>query len=108
MHRPGADAPEAGQAVTHVEHERLARLLAVVDHVEPGLDLFADDRAHGGAALRRDLGRIDHLALQALRVEPRQRRRARQAPGMRGEDAMLAALHVRPAFRFLLQPVRWN
>ena len=53
VHRARADATEAGQAVAHVEHERLARLLAVVDHVEPGLDLLADDRAHGGAALRR-------------------------------------------------------
>src|SRR5206468_11445583 len=46
--------------------------------------------------LRLDLGRIDRLARQALRVEPCQRSRARQAPGMRGEDAMFAALHFRP------------
>jgi hypothetical protein len=100
LHRTRADATEAGQAVAHVEHERFARLLAVVYHVEPGLDLLADNRAHRGAALRIDLGGIDRLARQALRVEPRQRGRARQAPGMRGEDAMFAALHFRPAFRF--------
>ena len=40
VHRPRTDAAESGQAMAHVEHEGLARLLAVVDHVEAGLDLL--------------------------------------------------------------------
>ena len=86
--------------MAHVEHERLARLFAVVDHVEPRLDLLADAPPNRGAALRLDLGCIDRIAGDATRVELRQRSGARQAPGMGRENAMLAALHFGPAFRF--------
>ena len=93
MHRARALAAEPGQAVAHVEHEGFARLLAVVDHVEAGLDLLLHDRSHCGAAFALDLGRIDRLAAHALGIEPRQRGGARQAAGMGGQDAVFAALH---------------
>ncbi len=93
MHRARALAAEPGQAVAHVEHEGFARLLAVVDHVEAGVDLLLHDRAHRGAALALDLGRIDRLAAHPLREQSRQRGGTRQAAGMGGQDTLFAALH---------------
>ena len=99
MHRPRALAAETGQAMPHIEHEGFARLLAVVDHVEAGLDLLLHDRPDRGAAFALDLGRIDRLAAHALREQPRQRGGARQAAGMRGQNAVFAALHRSPRTR---------
>src|SRR5262249_56294522 len=51
------DAAEPGHAVTDVEEETLALLLAVVDYVDAGFELAADGRAHrlapGGGDRRR-------------------------------------------------------
>ena len=44
IERPVARAAEAGHAVLHVREEALARLLAVVADVDPGLDLRGDAR----------------------------------------------------------------
>ena len=94
MHRSRAGAAEPGEAAPHVENERLARLLAVVDHVEPGLDLPSHDVAHGSAAQRLDRALIHGFADGAPREEGGQLCGTGQAARVRRQDAMFAALHV--------------
>src|ERR1043165_4116250 len=68
----------------------------VTKQVDAGVDLLRDDVPHGGAAGRCKLSRIDRLAPRALRIEPGQRQRAREAAGVCGENSFLAAPHVPP------------
>src|SRR5262249_40002298 len=89
-------AAEPAQAVAHVGEEALARLLAVVDDVDP----------RGALALHHLPGRrVDqageltgiHRRPPALAYErPRQRRRSREAAGVGGEDAFVAPSHGIP------------
>ena len=51
VHRARASAAEPGQAMAQIEHEGFARLLAIIDHIEAGLDLLLDDRAQAPCAL---------------------------------------------------------
>ena len=73
------------------KEERLALLLAVVADVDAGLALLRHHPAQRGAAGVFDLRRIDRRAAGALGIEMRQRRRTRQAAGVGGQDAILAA-----------------
>ncbi len=71
-------AAEPGQAITDVEDERVALLLAVVADVDAGFDLLRDDVLHRGAA----------CAVQALSHRPARRahaaHRGASAPSGRG------------------------
>jgi hypothetical protein len=68
-------------------------LLAIIDHIEAGLDLLLDDGAQRRAPFRLDGRRIDGFAAHAPGEQRGQRRRSRQASGMRGQDAIFTALH---------------
>jgi hypothetical protein len=79
--------------MAQVEHERLALLLAVVDDVDAGSDLPGDHGANRLAAGRSHRALVDRLAAQAPGVKARQLDRMRQAAGVGGQDALLAALN---------------
>ena len=83
-----------------VEEERLALLLAVVADVDPGGELLADHVGQGGLAQRVELGGVYCFAAAALHVELGQRRGARQAAGVGGQDPSVAFQHgVSPQVR---------
>src|SRR5690606_39974060 len=71
----------------------ISLLLAVVADVDPGLDLLGHDPGERLAPRGLDLGRVHRLALGAPRIEPHQLRRPRQAPGMGGQNPLLAPAH---------------
>jgi hypothetical protein len=52
--------------MTQIEHKGFARLLAIGDHIEPGLNLLLDDCTQGGAPFRVDGRRIHGFAADAL------------------------------------------
>ena len=91
--RAPAHAPEPGHPVLDVGDEALARLLAVVADVDPGLDLRGDDGGGGGAHRSAELGRVDVLAPTAPAVELGEGTRPGQAPGVGGEHRRLALQH---------------
>jgi len=82
-----AGAAEARHSMLHVGEEALAGLLAVVAHLDAGIDLRRDGPLSGGGDLDPQLVRIHGLAPTAPTVELREGRRPRQAPGMGGEEA---------------------
>ena len=90
--RAVARAAETGEAVAQIKHEALTALLAVVDDVDAGVDLLCHD---GVAALGLERGVVDRLATRALDIKVGQGGGPRQAAGMRGQNAMFAALHFR-------------
>ena len=65
----GPGAAEAGHAVTDVEEECLALLLAVVADIDAGGDLLAHDVAGRGFALGVDRGFVHRLAGRAARIQ---------------------------------------
>src|SRR5439155_21184534 len=83
----------AANAMAQVEKEGLALLLAIVADIDSGLDLLVDDPAKRRLAEAVEFSRVDRAAAGALDVEPGQLGRARQAAGMRRQDAVLAPLH---------------
>ena len=91
--RPVALAAEAAQAVLDVGEEALARLLAVVADVDAGVTLLR--MTSSVAASTCAASALASTGSRLLRAtNTRRARRARQAAGMRGEDARVAALHV--------------
>jgi hypothetical protein len=50
--------------------------------------------AHGGFGLAGEGGRVDGLAAVQAHEEVAKRRRTRKTAGMRGQDPVLAALHI--------------
>ena len=92
--RPALPAPaEPAHAMADIEKERLALLLAVIADIDAGLDLLVDDPAQRRLAQPVEFGRIDRFAAGPPHIKPGQLRRARQTAGMRGQDAVVAALH---------------
>src|SRR5262249_5874492 len=91
---------QAGEALAQIQEERLPLLLAVVADVDAGRRLLRHDRVQRVAAGGDGLGRVDRLAARARYEQAREALRARQAAGMRGEDALGAAPHYlsRPVF----------
>jgi hypothetical protein len=87
-------AAETRKPLAQVEKERLALLLAIVADVDADLALLRHHAAHRVPPKPRDLGWIDLVTASALRVEPRQLLRSRQAAGVSGENAVGAALHA--------------
>src|SRR6476620_645748 len=62
MHESRSYTAQPVQAMAHVEDERFARLLTIVDHVEARFDLLLDNVAGGIASLRLEFFRVDCLA----------------------------------------------
>src|SRR5262245_13595692 len=89
--------------MAQIEHKGFARLLAIVDHIEPGLNLLLDDCTQGGAPCRVDGRRLHGFAANAPGKEGCQRRWARQASRMRRQDAILAALHRRCSCKYVMR-----
>ena len=87
-------AAEAVQAVLDVR--RIARLahLAVVNDVEPALDLSLHDLVDRSTHARRQGGGVHGHAFLAREHHPDEIVRPRQAAGMRREEPLGAALHA--------------
>src|SRR6185437_10358829 len=88
---PGA--AEAAEAMAQIEEEALALLLAIVADIDAAGDLLRNDGAERRFPRSGELGLIDALAARAPRIEPGERRRARQAAGMRRQDPLGACPH---------------
>jgi len=86
---------EAGDARVDVGAPTRLRELAVVDHVDAGLGLFAHDVFHG-LLQRFVVGLFVHPPLLAGAVEGGNGFGPDQAPGVRGQDPTGTALHVCP------------
>ena len=85
---------EPGQAFEHVVGPARLAVLAVVDDVDAGLDLPADDVGGGARRARRGSGALlCGVLARRLRPSSTQLRRPDQAADVRGEDAVVAALH---------------
>ena len=93
--QPAALAAEAAEPAPQVQYKTLALLLAVGDDVDAGGALLADHPRHRPGALGRQPRLVDGRAARASRVQLGQRRGARQAAGMSGEDAGGAGMHGR-------------
>ena len=93
-HRPLTRVAETGHAVLHVGEEALAGLLAVVADVDAGLELFPDDVTHSGFGLAREGGGLDGFPVVLAHEQIAKRRRPRKTAGMRGQDAVVAALRI--------------
>src|SRR4029077_19400738 len=92
--RPAPPAPaDPAHAVAEIEKEGFALLLAIVADVDAGLDLLVDDSTERRLAEPVELGPVDRAAAGALDIEMGQFGRARQAAGMRRQDALIAPLH---------------
>jgi len=89
---------EPGEAVLDVGRVIDLSLLAVVDDVEPGRALRADDVVHGGAHAGVERRMVVQTTVFMLAKQRHQIVGARQAPDMRREDphgnGSLRALHV--------------
>ena len=94
-----AGAAEARQPVLDVGGVARLRHLAVVDDVDAGLDLLADDLGHRRADRARRAPRLDRHAFLLGEHHADEVLRPRQAAGMRGEKALGAAFIVRPSRR---------
>src|SRR4029453_15107724 len=84
---------EAREALVDVGDEPRLAHLAVVDDVQAELGLRADDLAHRGPHPARVAVLIVGLPARLRPDQLEQGGRARQAPCVRGEDAVAAALH---------------
>jgi len=87
-------AAEAAHARTHVREKALARLLAVVADVDAGGELLRHRVLGRRAHLAGESRPIDRLAVARACEELDQGLRPRQAAGVGGEDAGLAAAHA--------------
>jgi NADPH-dependent curcumin reductase CurA len=74
--------------------------LAVGDDVDPGLRLLPDDVGDGLPQRALVLGRVERLPVAARLQDPPERRRADEAPDVRGQDA-LRAVHLHSSSRHL-------
>ena len=88
-----AGAGEPGQAVLGVGGVGRLAHLAVVDDVDAGLDLLADNLGHRGADARGQGGGIHRHAFLFGEHRPDQILRTRKAAGVRRQEAFGAALH---------------
>ena len=79
--------------MAHIKEERLTLLLAVVGNVDAGGDLLRHHLPHRRLALSVKLRGIDGLATRAAHIKRCQRRRTRQAAGVRRQNAILATQH---------------
>ena len=97
---------EARQAILDVNGVVQPALFAVVDNVEASLDLFLD---HAGDGLRDGVGERGLPGAGRLPLREHQFhyvRRARQAAGVGGENALFAGFHGLPPSGTAMQPIR--
>ena len=108
--RTFARPTEPRHAVLHVREEALARLLAVVADVDPGIHLGGDRGRGRRLDGRAQLGLIDVFTLAPAPVQGGERTRPRQAAGVGGHEALLAGDHNRapyaPPSTCIAAPVR--
>src|SRR5262249_29177042 len=78
----------------HVEKECFALLFAVVADVDPAFPLLRHHPAQRRAPRLLDRRWINRRATSPLGIKMRQLARPRQAPGMCGQDPLLAAKHL--------------
>ena len=79
---------EAGHLMLHVGEETLTAHFAVVDEVHARFDLLCDDVLCRRFDFGFELLQIDRFATKSRAVHCAQRRGARQAAGVGGEDAL--------------------
>ena len=93
---PALDGPglKPGRPLVQVgDPGRLAHL-AVVDHVDAGLDLLGDHVGHGPAELGTVIGAVERLPLIYRRQKGKEFRRPDQASGMRDRDSLHRVLRL--------------
>ena len=88
-------APEAVEPVLHVGGVARLAHLAVADDVDARLQLLFDHVRHRRADARAERGRIDRHAFLLREHRADEIVGAREAAGVRGEDAVDAAFHRR-------------
>ena len=84
---------EAGVALDHVVAESDLAHLAVADDVDAGLDLLGDDFGDRLLHACRELDRVDRLFVELVPHHADEIVRTREAPGVRRQDTLGAALH---------------
>ena len=94
--RPNQFAAEPGHALRHIHGEADARLLAVADDIDPGIELAGQHVGHRGRALAPQESLVDLFSRLLAQQQVRQMRRPRQAAAMGREDSLVAAQHGRP------------
>src|ERR1700730_15464182 len=96
---PLRDAP---QALTRITGKVDFRQLAVIDQINPALDLLTDDIGHRGSDPVIECGRIIRIASVFRGQQCAHILRARQAAGVRGQDSLTAPFHDKPPM------MRWS
>src|SRR5215472_15993579 len=76
-----------------VQKKPLTLLLAIVAEIDTRLGLHADDPAQRLASEPVEFGRVGRFPSRPAHIEAGQLRRARQAAGMRGKNAVFPAAH---------------
>ncbi len=91
---PLALATEAAHPPRRIGRKADARLLAVVADVDARLELLPDHVTHGGFGLAGEGGGVDGFPAVLAHEEIAKRRRSRKTAGVRGQDAIVAALRI--------------
>ena len=94
--------PNPVHPLRHIHGEADARLLAVADDVDPGLELAGQHVGDRGRALAVQESLVDLFSGLLAQQQVGQMRRPRQAAAMGREDAVVAAQHGRPILCLLL------
>src|SRR5262249_51691565 len=90
---PFALAAEALHPPRRIRREADPRLLAVIAHVDPALELFPHDVPHGSLGLAREGGKVDSFAVVLSNEQVAERGGTGKAADVRGQDPLLAAFH---------------